>query len=293
MELKKLSLDDIDKISPYFKNIHHRACDCTLGGVFIWRDYFESYYAIIDDTLVFAFGKDKKSYTYPIGKNIDAAFLAIEDEVGKSSSPLTFYICSQEDMLKVKKRYPDAVVQEIRDGFDYLYDYDSLATFKGKKYSGQRNHVNKFKRLYENYSFEELNSENAAECLEFLEKFLSCRERTAATDEEAAKIKEIFENLGKYSSYGFFGGVLRVDGNVIGFSVAEDVADTMFVHIEKADISYDGVYQMLVCSFASHFKRTGVLYINREDDAGNEGLRKSKLAYQPIELLPKYSITVN
>ena len=80
MELKKLSLDDIEKISPYFENITHRACDCTLGGVFIWRDYFENYFCIEDNTLIFAFGAEKKTYTYPIGENIDKAFLKIEKD---------------------------------------------------------------------------------------------------------------------------------------------------------------------------------------------------------------------
>ena len=66
----------------------------------------------------------------------------------------------------------------------------------------------------------------------------------------------------------------------------------MFVHIEKADISYDGAYQMLVSSFASYFSHPDIIFINREDDTGNEGLRKSKLSYQPIALLPKYVVSV-
>ena len=118
------------------------------------------------------------------------------------------------------------------------------------------------------------------------------REKNAATDAEAEKIEELLDNLDLYESFGFFGGLLRVNGNVIGFSFAERIGDTMFVHIEKADIRYDGAYQMLVSSFASHFSHPDVLFINREDDTGNEGLRKSKLSYQPIKLLPKYVVTL-
>ena len=125
-----------------------------------------------------------------------------------------------------------------------------------------------------------------------MENFLSSRERSEATDAESEKINEIFDNLDKYFSHGFFGGVLYVSGKAVGFSIAESIGDTMFVHVEKADVAYEGAYQMLVCSFADHFRRDGVSYINREDDAGNEGLRKSKLAYQPIALLPKYRASI-
>ena len=292
MEFKKLSLDDIDKISPFFKDVTHRACDCTLGGVFIWRDYFESYYLIEDDTLLCAFGTENKTYTYPIGKNIEEALDKIERDAKENGRTPTFYLCSEQDMTAFKLRYPDAKIEEMRDAFDYLYSYEDLATFKGRRYSGQRNHINKFKRLYESYSFEELTPDNCNDCRELLESFLASRERTEATDAEGEKIHEIFDNLDKYKSLGFFGGVLYVNGKAVGFSIAEVIGDTMFVHIEKADVAYEGAYQMLVCSFADHYRREGVEYINREDDAGNEGLRKSKLAYQPIALLPKYRATI-
>ena len=75
---------------------------------------------------------------------------------------------------------------------------------------------------------------------------------------------------------------------VAGFSLGEIVGDTLFTHIEKADRDYEGCYQMLVAQFAQHFVRDGVHFINREDDTGDEGLRKAKQSYYPDILLRKF-----
>ena len=88
------------------------------------------------------------------------------------------------------------------------------------------------------------------------------------------------------------GGVITVEGTVVGFAVGEVIGDTLYVHIEKADIRYSGVYQLLVREYAAHCAAEGLAYINREDDAGDPGLRQSKLAYRPCGMVDKYSITI-
>ena len=80
---------------------------------------------------------------------------------------------------------------------------------------------------------------------------------------------------------------------IVGFSLGEIIGDTLFTHIEKADRDYEGCYQMLVAQFAQQFAPEGtVAFINREDDAGDLGLRASKLRYQPVALLEKFIVTI-
>ena len=60
---------------------------------------------------------------------------------------------------------------------------------------------------------------------------------------------------------------------------------------EKADVNASGAYPAMAQAFVN-FMGTGFRYVNREDDAGDEGIRYSKLNYKPIELIPKYLVTV-
>ena len=99
--------------------------------------------------------------------------------------------------------------------------------------------------------------------------------------------------LENYKKYNMLGGVLRVNGKIIGYSIGEIIGDTLFDHIEKADISYHGAYQMLTNSFLKEFAADeSVKYVNREEDCGDEGLRKSKLSYHPVELIEKNTIII-
>ncbi|MEG1706863.1 MAG: GNAT family N-acetyltransferase, partial [Clostridia bacterium] len=77
----------------------------------------------------------------------------------------------------------------------------------------------------------------------------------------------------------------------VAFSIGEIVAGTLIVHIEKALSKYSGAYTLMAQEFAKLYADGE--YINREDDAGDLGLRISKTQYRPYALLHKYEVTVN
>ena len=88
------------------------------------------------------------------------------------------------------------------------------------------------------------------------------------------------------------GGLLRVQGRVVAFTVGDLQGDTLHIHIEKADREVPGAYEMINKAFAADMttRHPQLRFINREDDAGDPGLRQAKLSYHPLELLKKYNV---
>ena len=83
------------------------------------------------------------------------------------------------------------------------------------------------------------------------------------------------------------GGVLRVNGEVVAFTLGEPVCeDTFVVHIEKAYAEVPGAYPMINQLFAKQVCDR-YRYMNREEDTGAEGLRKAKLSYYPVFMVEK------
>ena len=59
------------------------------------------------------------------------------------------------------------------------------------------------------------------------------------------------------------------------------------VHFEKGIDSYKGIYQYINQSFAAALPKHYV-YINREQDLGDKGLRQAKMTYRPVDFVRKY-----
>ena len=79
-----------------------------------------------------------------------------------------------------------------------------------------------------------------------------------------------------------------MDEKIVAFSLGEKLNDDLAViHIEKADVHYSGVYSFINKTFVDR-NFSDVKIINREQDLGIEGLRKSKLSYHPFKLEKKY-----
>jgi hypothetical protein len=263
----------------------------------MWRKFLATTFTVYENMLVFCITlkNGARYFTFPIGDGDPSKILdALEAYCQAENLPLQFTGVPDLGVAFLQMRYGEkCTVQEWRDSFDYLYAAETFLSFPGRHLAGQRNHVRRFWREHPDAAFQPLTQEDIPSAIEFVKKFLQFRanNETVSTleSEEGKRSMELLQNM---DALQMNGGCLKDNGKILAVSAGEIIGDTLYVHIEKADTRHTGIYQAMSQAFAQYMLRPDVLYINREDDAGDEGLRRSKLSYRPLELLKKSSVIV-
>lgn len=300
IELKRLG-EDLSPIKEYLMQYGGGFCDLTLGVRYMWRDKFEIEYCEYNQTLIMkeSTPEYQEAFYYPMGKDIEGALKEIEEYCKARNKPLQFCCIDNQTAVQLSKRYKSVQITNDRDWSDYVYDAEKFKTYKGKKYNGQRNHVNKFKRLYPEYVFKEIEPSDFERISEFLEEYNDGKKRAKKESQidnekgwleeyENQQVKDLIKNMQDLNQDG---GLIEVHGKVIAISVGERIGETLIVHIEKALSKYDGIFPLMAQEFAKRYG-DGIKYINREEDCGDNGLRISKLQYGPIDVKEKNFVKV-
>ena len=293
-EFKALTLNNLPEINNYFQFQNYRTCDFTVGGLFMWASFFKYEYAIFDDTLfikgVSEINLSETAFSIPLGK------LPFE----KSISILINY-CKTQEIKFVLSAVPEEAFFNLQNKFlfnslklenwsDYLYEIHALSSLSGKLYNKKRNHINKFNQLYPQYLYSKITNSNISSVILFFQEYSSINNKNSQIfQNEAYMTKFVLEH---YSSFNFIGAYLEINNNVVGFIVGEILKDTLYIHISKANINYEGIYEFLNKTFITDILETNpqLKYVNMEEDVGDPGLRKSKLSYHPFKLLNKYNL---
>ncbi len=301
LTFQPLQLNDLTVLRAYLeaqaKVCPFRVSDNTLGTAFMWRKFLSTAWTVTEDMLLFriTLKNGKQYFTFPIGgKDPGKALDRLEKYCEQNGLPLLFSGVPESGVKYLCERYKNAVqVTEWRDSADYLYTAETFLSFPGRHLSGQRNHVRQFYRAHPAAVFRPLTKVALPRAIDFIRGFNARRaateQRGAIETEEGERSCELIENL---FELGLCGGCLEEDGRLLAVSAGEISGDTLFVHIEKGDTRCPGIYQAMSQAFARYMIREGVVYINREDDAGDEGLRRSKLSYRPCALITKCSVAV-
>ncbi|WP_130890699.1 MULTISPECIES: DUF2156 domain-containing protein [Fusobacterium] len=286
MDWKKLTIEDKETIDEFTKG-KFSTCDYNFTNLFLWSQGENLHYKIENNVLVIhgTFVNDEYCFM-PVPKD-DSAIGAMKDIVRDLLQNNKKIVLVPEEW---KEKLEDTfILEERRDSYDYVYSIESLAYLKGRKYAKKKNRVHNFTKSYD-YKYESINSENIDEVIYFQSNW--CHDKEC---EDIPVLKN--ENMGilnllhNFNILGIKGGMLKVDGNIVAYTLGEAINDEyVVIHIEKGLNNYTGSYQMINMTFLEK-EFTDYKYVNREDDFGDEGLREAKESYHPLELLKKYEIT--
>ena len=287
----KSAKDNFEEFRPYIKEFGGIFNDLTLATRYCWSDYYRTFFTVINGTLI---AKDNNGFSdgfyFPVGKDVEGALLRIEEYCAERGEDLVFGFIDEDTLKRLTARYGNISATFSRDWCDYIYTAEQFKTYGGKKLSGQRNHVNKFRKLYNGAEFCEINAENKAEVKAFLREYEKENEFTQGIAEKEEE--RVYVMLDRMEYLNNFGAFIRINGKIAAVSVGEIVGDTLFVHVEKGLKEYAGVYPVMAQAFVRRFAGENVKFVNREEDCGDMGLRISKTQYHPLEIRRKYRVKI-
>ena len=177
---------------------------------------------------------------------------------------------------------------EARDHFDYVYSVPELVELKGNKFHKKKNLLHQFEKS-NIFEYTPMQADCVEEVLDMQAEWHGWQEHPSealeAENQAISRVLKNFDRLGNLS-----GGTIRVGGKVVAYTVGESLnKNTIVIHFEKGDTRFKGIYQAINNHFLAAQEDRFEL-VNREQDLGDEGLRKAKLSYNPVQFMQKYDV---
>lgn len=276
---------------------NYHLCEHCFTDLFMWRGHYGTEICFLDGFLLIrghSFDGTRSYYLAPVGEgDLGAAIDALEADANERGAPFLMVSVAEPMIARIEAARPDKFdfVHDDEDGDDYIYLAEKLRTLSGKKLQSKRNLVNRFEAAYEGrWVYEDMTEENAKDAYAFHLQW--CERHGCAGDRDfEGETCAIGQALHNFTALDLRGGLLKIDDQVVAFTFGCRATTDMFVvQIEKADPDIAGAYQMINRQFVLK-NCQDVMYVNREEDLGLEGLRKAKHSYYPVMRGVKFAAT--
>ena len=291
LRLKELTIEDRECFESFLWECDLQGAERAFTNLYIWKEDYKLKYTIEEDVLyMVSYNEDEPFAFFPMKHSGDIT----KEELQKlleymKTEGLNLRmdrVTSKEKEIIEQFNCDICEVMEDRDNFDYVYSKESLSTLRGKKYHSKRNHINKFKENNE-YEVEVLTKENIQGAYDITDKWFD--DRGEITPEK----KAIYNMLDSFDELSYVGAIVKVNGRYAAFTTGELLnSNTVVVHIEKADPTVQGLYNIVNREFCRMFFEDAE-FVNREQDLGVEGIRKAKKSYNPVKMIDKYIVKIN
>lgn len=289
IQFQKLNPKEKAAYNEYLLNSGQRGCEYNFSNLYLWG---RQKAAFLEDSLVFFSQFNQRSvYLFPLCRgNLKDTIDAIIHDAQSRGIPCRLTSLTHDDCDALEALYPNKFrFHHDRNSFDYIYNVEDLATLKGKKFQKKRNHLNKFKQLHPDYRLEPLTDANTPMVEDLLRRWYAHKLELDPSGDYYMEQVAISRALRHREELDMEGLVLMDGDELLAMTLGTHLAANTFdVQFEKA--IDESAYVAMCSGFAAHLmeKYPHLQFLNREDDLGIEGLRKSKLAYNPVMLIEKH-----
>ena len=289
---KDLTLEDKPPCDQLFTQFPPVISEFTFTNLFIWRHAYQIKISRLQNFLCLLSEQGGSSFFFPpIGEgDVIKCYQSFLQYLGGKGIPPKIFRVPEAVVAQIDWKTSGMKVELDRNQCDYVYLTQDLIELKGRKYHRKRNHIKQFQEKY-SYQYIPLTPEWIPQCLQLETEWCDLRHCEASPGllNESFAIKEAFTHFEKL---GVKGGAILINGKVEAFTLGDPLnPDTVVIHIEKANPAYEGLYPTINQAFLEN-QWSGYAYVNREQDLGEEGLRKAKESYFPHRLVNKYTVTL-
>lgn len=293
MIFKKIEKKDIDIIKRFIEDSNPQHSAYSLSNIYLWNNcIYDVYYTILDDLLILAENnienKDKKSIMFPLSvKELSPQFLY---EIIKKVDYQTISYVSESYIKKYETELKKYFNLYLMEGYsDYIYLSKDLSELKGSKYSSKRNLIKQFeKNYYGLYEIQQINSFVIPKLIDFISKTKNQINAQKNFDMLDCEVKAISNIINFFNEISFYGVCVYIDNKIEAFAIGSKLnQNTTVLNFEKANKNIKGLYQFIDREYAKLISDK-FIYINKEGDLGNENLKKTKISFNPINILNSF-----
>jgi hypothetical protein len=287
LEFEPIGLKNQKQYLALLSKCPQSASDYSFANLWGWGEEYGLHWAWHKGLAWIRQTKSPHTYWAPVGNWTETDWRAIFEDIDR---PIVFTRVP-EKLTKIWQSHlgDQIAIEEERGNWDYIYNFKELIALKGNRFHKKKNLLNQFVNKYE-YEYVPFGPQIIEPAMAMQADWCDWRdcESSEVLAAENRAVFKVFMNWDKL--IGLSGGALLVDQIIVAYTVAEKYNnETVLIHYEKGCPDYKGVYQAINQMFLAHLT-DDYKWVNREQDLGEEGLRKAKLSYNPVDFLRKYRV---
>ena len=175
---------------------------------------------------------------------------------------------------------------------DYLCRKKDIANLTGNKFKSKRASYNYFIKHYD-FEFRPFLKQDKPTCLALYQQWARQRKDIFSNSLHQAMLEDSFlchkVAMENFLQLGLIGYAIEIKGRIAGYTFGFPINSRIFcILFEICNLSCRGISQFIFSQFCRQL--SGYQYINIMDDSGLANLRKVKLSYYPVQIIPNYII---